>query len=66
MALRLLERLRALFATERSGDSVWDAIPRWQYDGRHVESGGLTRSEQEDALADVQRQAEARERRNSR
>ncbi|MEY7852242.1 hypothetical protein AB7C87_23920 [Natrarchaeobius sp. A-rgal3] len=38
--------------------SVWNAIPRWQYEGRHVESGGLARSEQEQALADIQRQAE--------
>ncbi|RQG94007.1 hypothetical protein [Natrarchaeobius chitinivorans] len=41
------------------GDSsVWNAIPRWQYGGRHVESGGLARGEQEEALADVKQQAE--------
>ncbi|WP_142860398.1 hypothetical protein [Salinigranum halophilum] len=42
--------------------SVWSLIPSWQYEGRHVESGGLTRNEQEEALADVEEQAEARER----
>ena len=38
--------------------NVWDAIPSWQYEGRHVESGGLARSEQERALQDIQQQAE--------
>ncbi|ELY65703.1 hypothetical protein [Natrinema versiforme] len=38
--------------------NVWDAIPSWQYGGRHVESGGITRGEQERALQDIQRQAE--------
>ncbi|WP_440772206.1 hypothetical protein [Natronorubrum sp. DTA28] len=37
---------------------VWDAIPSWQYEGRHVESGGLARGEQEQALQDIQRQAD--------
>lgn len=50
----------------RRGDDesagVWAFIPSWQYVGRHVESGGLTRDEQETALADVEEQAEARER----
>ena len=46
------------------GDSdVWNAIPSWQYDGRHVESGGLTRSEQESALRDIQRRADELEER---
>ncbi|ELY90688.1 hypothetical protein C483_11526 [Natrialba hulunbeirensis JCM 10989] len=40
-----------------SNSSVWDAIPAWQYEGRHVESGGLARSEQEKALQDIQQQA---------
>lgn len=40
------------------GDSVWDVIPDWQYDGRHVESGGLSRDEQEQALSDLQERAE--------
>ena len=37
--------------------SVWDAIPAWQYDGRHAESGGLARSEQEDAIKKVNEKA---------
>ncbi|QLG26022.1 hypothetical protein HUG10_18290 [Halorarum halophilum] len=41
--------------------SVWNAIPSWQYSGRHVESGGLTRDEQERALQDVQREADVRQ-----
>ena len=44
------------------GGAVWDAIPSWQYDGRHAESGGLARGEQEDALAEVEEQAARRER----
>ena len=46
----------------RSDGTVWDAIPSWQYTGRHVESGGLTRDEQERALRDVREQAEQRDR----
>ena len=42
--------------------AVWDAIPRWQYGGRHVESGGMTRDEQERALEEIEAQAEAIER----
>ncbi|SFR35308.1 hypothetical protein SAMN04487947_0298 [Halogeometricum rufum] len=62
MVHRFVERLRAFLTADRGeGDSVWEAIPRWQYDGRHVESGGLTRGEQETALADVEQQAEQRE-----
>ncbi|QSX00753.1 hypothetical protein [Haloterrigena alkaliphila] len=50
-------------AGDRSGgdgteSNVWNAIPPWQYDGRHVESGGLTRGEQERALHEIQRQAD--------
>ncbi|MDS0297408.1 hypothetical protein NDI76_01465 [Halogeometricum sp. S1BR25-6] len=59
MALRLLERLRAFVSADRDGEnSVWDAIPRRQYDGRHAESGGIARGEQEKALNDVSRQAD--------
>lgn len=46
-------------ASESDGDSVWDAIPGWQYDGRHVESGGLARGEQEQALREIQERAES-------
>lgn len=41
------------------GESVWDAIPEWQYEGRHVESGGLARGEQEQALREIQDRAES-------
>ena len=37
--------------------AVWDAILSWQYGGRHVESGGLTRDEQEGALEEIRAQA---------
>lgn len=42
--------------------AVWNAIPPWQYGGRHVESGGLTRDEQEQSLREIENQAEAIER----
>lgn len=58
MALRLIERLRAFVSTDRKPDSVWNVIPRWQYDGRHVESGGIARGEQEKALDDIERRAD--------
>ena len=37
--------------------SVWDAIPSWQYEGRHVESGGMSRAEQERAITEIEDQA---------
>ncbi|RQH00817.1 hypothetical protein [Natrarchaeobius oligotrophus] len=45
-------------STNEDDSSVWNAIPNRQYQGRHVESGGLARSEQEAALADVQQRAD--------
>lgn len=51
-------------AGEDDGGTVWDAIPDWQYDGRHVESGGLARDEQERALRDVQEQVADKSGRN--
>lgn len=44
------------------GSTVWDAIPDWQYTGRHVESGGLTRDDQEGALEAIEEEAERRRR----
>lgn len=44
--------------------SVWEFVPSWQYTGRHVESGGLTRDEQEAALTDIEEQVEEHERRS--
>ncbi|MFO7833100.1 MAG: hypothetical protein R6V31_03355 [Halohasta sp.] len=41
-------------------ESSWNAIPNWQYDGRHVESGGLTRGEQEQALEEIHDEAAKR------
>ena len=41
--------------------TVWDAIPSWQYGGRHAESGGIARDEQERALRDIEERAAAEE-----
>jgi len=55
---RLLDRLATFLPSRSEADeSVWGAIPARQYEGRHAESGGITREEQEDALEDVQEQA---------
>lgn len=40
--------------------SIWDLIPHWQYDGHHVQSGGLSRQEQEHAIRDINREAAKR------
>lgn len=43
------------WASDRdTDDSVWDAIPNRQYEGRHAESGGIARAEQEQALEELQ------------
>lgn len=47
-------------ASEYGEGSVWDAIPSWQYGGRHAESGGIAHDAQERALADIEEQAEER------
>ena len=44
-------------ADEDTG-SVWDFIPGRQYSGRHAESGGIARGEQERALQDIERKVE--------
>jgi len=36
-----------------AGDDIWGAIPGWQYAGRHAESGGIARAEQERALEEL-------------
>lgn len=47
----------------RDGEgSAWDHVPSWQYTGLHVESGGLTRDEQERALEEIREQAAREER----
>lgn len=55
----MLARLRA-FVRSLSDDegSVWNAIPGRQYAGRYAEAGGVSRQEQEEAIADVAKQAE--------
>ncbi|WP_415382030.1 hypothetical protein [Halosimplex sp. TS25] len=49
-----------LFTRTRGGDggSVWSAIPDSQYTGRHAESGGIARKEQEDAIRELQDERE--------
>jgi hypothetical protein len=68
MITRLLGWLRSRGSSDEEGDGdrgvIWDAIPSWQYRGRHVDSGGATRDEQERALGEVQRHAEELERRS--
>lgn len=61
VAGRMLSRLRDLAASlfGRDDGTVWNAIPGRQYDGRHAESGGIARGEQEAAIDAVQEQAEA-------
>jgi hypothetical protein len=53
--------LKALHSSEEQSGSTWDMIPRWQYDGRHVEMGGATRTEQERAIQEIQEEAQERE-----
>ena len=47
----------AAVADDDDERSVWDAIPSWQYEGRHVESGGMSRAEQERALSEIEERA---------
>lgn len=42
---------------EDQDGTVWSLIPSWQYGGRHVESGGLTRDEQERSIREVSERA---------
>ena len=71
VAIATLVAVGLLWSRAGSGDenegaaesNVWNAIPSWQYDGRHAESGGLTRDEQESALRDIQRRADELEER---
>lgn len=60
-ATALLVAIRLDRARDTDGD-VWELIPNRQYTGRHAESGGLARDEQEAALSAVEEQAEARDR----
>lgn len=58
MAL-LLARRGARDADEGEG-RAWEFVPRWQYDGRFAEAGGLTREEQERAIERVHEEASKR------
>ncbi|MFD1515303.1 hypothetical protein [Halomarina rubra] len=47
---------------ESGPTSIWDSVPREQYTGRFAEAGGITRQEQEQALDDIEQQAQVEER----
>jgi len=53
--------VRVSSSDDEDGGSVWNAIPRRQYDGRHAESGGLARGEQEAAIEEIQQDAAERD-----
>ena len=48
-------------SSDERGGSVWNVIPSRQYDGRHAESGGLARGEQEAAIEEIQQDAAERD-----
>ena len=48
-------------SSDEGGGSVWNVIPSRQYDGRHAESGGLARGEQEAAIEEIQQDAAERD-----
>jgi len=55
VAVVLWATLTAAWVHFLGGDgegTVWNAVPGWQYGGRLVDAGGLTRGEQEKALGD--------------
>jgi len=63
MLQRLVGFVRRVLSRSESEESdddgtVWAFIPGWQYGGRHAESGGLARAEQEQALREIQQRAE--------
>jgi hypothetical protein len=60
VALAVGGAVRRDSGNDDGNESIWELVPAWQYTGRHVESGGLARDEQEAALADVEEQARAR------
>jgi|GEM_PF-1225302 hypothetical protein len=55
---RLRDKLRSLLPGVDDESGIWRSIPSRQYTGRHAESGGLSRDEQESAIQDVQRQVD--------
>jgi len=64
VGLLILLYVRLLNSDDEGGGSVWNAIPSRQYDGRHAESGGLARGEQEQALEEIQQDAADRDRKH--
>lgn len=61
MITRLLGWLRSRGSSngdDESDGTVWDAIPSWQYGGRHAESGGFSRDQQERALGEIRERAD--------
>lgn len=52
-----IKRYRAERSDDRDEGS-WSIIPDWQYEGRFVEAGGVTRSEQSEAIEEVQTDAD--------
>lgn len=62
VGLSILLYVRVVGSDDEGGGSVWNAIPSRQYNGRHVESGGLARGEQEAAIEEIQENAADRDR----
>jgi hypothetical protein len=59
MLSSLLQFVRSRFGDRTDdGAGFWDRIPGRQYTGRYAESGGVSRQEQEEAIADVAEQAD--------
>lgn len=56
------ERRQSTEQSDSEGGGFWSAIPNRQYNGRFAEAGGLTRSEQSDAIEKVQTDAQEIER----
>ncbi|MFB9824323.1 hypothetical protein [Halobaculum roseum] len=67
VVLVLLGRLRAVASGRTDADrggsgddgegDGWSLVPDWQYEGRFAEAGGITRSEQEQAIREIDEQA---------
>ncbi|QZP38171.1 hypothetical protein [Halobaculum magnesiiphilum] len=69
VVLVLLGRLRAVVSGRTDADrggsgddgegegDGWSLVPDWQYEGRFAEAGGITRSEQEQAIREIDEQA---------
>jgi len=60
VGLRRLQSSAADETADSSSSTVWNLIPSRQYAGRHAESGGVARSEQEAALEEISQQAAER------